>query len=1139
MKKIFYLHSFLLFCGALLFNTGASAQSCFTVNSPVLSCTVPCATLTVVPGIPTLAATTSYSVASIPYAPYAYTGGTAALGTGQDDIWGPAVNLPFQFCFFTGSYNQCIIGANGQVGFDMTQATLFNNWSMASGLPGGPTPAAVRNAILGPYHDIDPGITGGTLQYKTYGVRPCRQFVVSWNNEPMFSCTTSYATQQIVLYESTNVIDINIGHKIVCAGWNGGLAITGINNAAGTLFYTAPGENGTQFTATNQSWRFTPTGVVSPWVYAWSGPGGPIAGATASIVVCPATTTVYTVTATNAACVNLSVTLTATVTATNSLPPITGTATLCAGSTVVLSDITAGGTWTSSNTNVATIGLNNGVVSGVMAGTTTITYSQSGCNQTYNITVVKPGVLAGATLCIGGTTTLSDSPAGGTWTSSTTGVATIVQASGLVTGVAPGTTTITYHVTPGCTATAVVTVVTLQPITGVTSMCQGKTTTLSNNAGGGTWTSANTTVATIGLTSGIVTGGSPGSSAITYIIAGGCRATTTVTVNPALPITGVTSLCQRRATTILSDALGGVWSGSTPSIATITPAGVVYGVTPGAAPLPGIATFTYTNTFGCVSQITVTVNPTPGQPAAAGGPYCQFVGATQLAPTGTGPTFTWYGMGVTAGYSPGPIPSTLVPGVDTYFVTQTSVFGCTSDSATVTVIINARPPAPQTRDTSYCQFFGSPASIDVQVSGYTGTLNWYQLGAPFTGSHIPSTNPATYPDSLTWYVSQIITTNGLACEGDSAVVSVMIIPKPVVGIAYRDWICQFDSMKLSYTTGPGGGPLVLPTYLWSIPRGAGYVGGTNQTDSTVYVQFDTVSQSNYITLTVSDLNGECTSYDTVKINVIELPTATAYSKADVCLSDTVSLALSSRSASATDFTWYIDNTPLFSSSAAIVISANSNSGGPFSISWTDTGLHVIHVQTTADHGCTSKPTADTVEVHGLPDATFRINTMSGTLCLEDSVHFTANDSNYQNIYKWAPAHFFNNVDKYAIWGRVELEHSVVTLTVTDPFGCIATASREIDPTVCCSVPFPNAFSPNGDGHNDIFRPVPMRAYHRYHVFRIQNRWGQTIFESSNNKAEWDGTFNGVLQDVGVYFYYLKYDCDGKTIEQKGDLTIIR
>ena len=278
---------------------------------------------------------------------------------------------------------------------------------------------------------------------------------------------------------------------------------------------------------------------------------------------------------------------------------------------------------------------------------------------------------------------------------------------------------------------------------------------------------------------------------------------------------------------------------------------------------------------------------------------------------------------------------------------------------------------------------------------------------------------------------------------------------------------------------------------------------------------------------------------TINIKVVPQPTMIAYTKPDVCLGDTVTLALSTRSSDAYDYKWYIDHIVMTSSGALNIISSNSNSGGPFSISWLDTGLHVIMVTSTTQEGCKSAPTFDSVDVHGIPDATFKITSHNHGDCIEDSVQFTANTQNYNYSYQWAPENDFNNINKPVIWGKMENTHNTIILTVTDPFGCYATQSLEVDPGTCCALAFPNAFTPNGDGDNDWFRPY-YSGYHRFHMFRIANRWGQTIFESANaSDARWDGNFNGVPQDMGVYYWYVKYDCGGRTIEEKGDVTLIR
>jgi gliding motility-associated-like protein len=189
-------------------------------------------------------------------------------------------------------------------------------------------------------------------------------------------------------------------------------------------------------------------------------------------------------------------------------------------------------------------------------------------------------------------------------------------------------------------------------------------------------------------------------------------------------------------------------------------------------------------------------------------------------------------------------------------------------------------------------------------------------------------------------------------------------------------------------------------------------------------------------------------------------------------------------------------------------------------------------------GCKAKPTNDTVDVHVLPNATFKFVTTSNKLCIEDSVQFIATKQDYACSYAWAPEHSFENNNKPVIWGKVEQSQSMITLTVTDPFGCKGIYSEQINPDECCTVWFPNAFTPGDKGHNDKFRPV-FAGFHRFHIFRVSNRWGQTIFESSDSNPEWNGTYNEVPQDMGTYYYYIKYDCGGKVIEKKGDITLVR
>ena len=139
----------------------------------------------------------------------------------------------------------------------------------------------------------------------------------------------------------------------------------------------------------------------------------------------------------------------------NPLPAaIAGIPTVCQGLVTVLSDATAGGTWTSSSSSVAPVVA--GVVTGLSVGTSTITYQlPTGCNTIRLVRVNPlPSAISGTTtVCQGLTSALTD-PGSGNWTTSNSAIAAVGLASGVVTGIAPGTATITYTLPTTCIATA-------------------------------------------------------------------------------------------------------------------------------------------------------------------------------------------------------------------------------------------------------------------------------------------------------------------------------------------------------------------------------------------------------------------------------------------------------------------------------------------------------------------------------------------------------------------------------------------------------------------------------------------------------------------------------------------------------------
>jgi len=203
----------------------------------------------------------------------------------------------------------------------------------------------------------------------------------------------------------------------------------------------------------------------------------------------------------------------------------------------------------------------------------------------------------------------------------------------VVTGLQPGTSVITYSVPNPCggiTPASVVVTINQTPtsIIGTTSVCSFAATNLSSSPAGGTWSSNNTALATVVTGSpgvGVVTGGTPGVPVITYTLSDGCFVSSPVTVNagPA-PITGTPVVCVNATVSLGEASTGGVWSSTIGGVGTISPTGVLGGVSQG---FPTIS-YTFSST-GCVSSVVATVNPLPNpypilaySPSGSNTAYC-------------------------------------------------------------------------------------------------------------------------------------------------------------------------------------------------------------------------------------------------------------------------------------------------------------------------------------------------------------------------------------------------------------------------------------------------------------------------------------------------------------------------------------
>lgn len=421
----------------------------------------------------------------------------------------------------------------------------------------------------------------------------------------------------------------------------------------------------------------------------------------------------------------------------------------------------------------------------------------------------------GNTLCLGQSTVLSASASGATgytWSSNPAGSYT--NTSSIT--VSPTVNTVyTVNITGACNtganASYSINVTSGTPPTATGTTICGNTSTTLTASGTGTlqWYTASSG-GTLLQTGGSYTTPVLTSTTTYYVQAtsGGCNSTrtpVTVTVNPApaAPTAAGTSICPNNSVTLTATAPGGSYAWyDAASGGTLLQSAASY-TTPSLS-----STTTYyvqTTSGGCTSTrtpVTVTVNPLPAAPTAAGTSICPNNTAT-LTATAPGGTYQWYtaSSGGALLQTGGTFTTPSLASTTTYYVQTTDGNGCVSARTPVTVTVNPVPVAPTAASTSICN--GNTATLTATAPG--GTYQWYnaasggvllQTGASYTTPNLSSTT--------SYYVQS---TNAFGCTGPRTAVTVTVNPLPVAPTAASTSICSGNTATLT-ATAPGG------TYQW-------------------------------------------------------------------------------------------------------------------------------------------------------------------------------------------------------------------------------------------------------------------------------------------------------------------------------------
>lgn len=177
-----------------------------------------------------------------------------------------------------------------------------------------------------------------------------------------------------------------------------------------------------------------------------------------------------------------------------------------------------------------------------------------------------------------------------------------------------------------------------------------------------------------------------------------------------------------------------------------------------------------------------------------------------------------------------------------------------------------------------------------------------------------------------------------------------------------------------------------------------------------------------------------------------------------------------------------------------------------------------------------------IDVFVAPKPSIRLYFDTGIVCIGEKVYLQAEGA---SAFIWLPEGEINYEPDQTPFIRV-YQPATYTVVGKNKTGCADTVSfgyHAVEP--CCNFSYPNAFSPNNDGHNDKWRPV-MYGNDLSYELSIFNRWGVRLFHSFIANEGWDGSYRGEPQEIGTYFYILKAKCiTGREETRKGAFTLIR
>jgi gliding motility-associated-like protein len=454
-------------------------------------------------------------------------------------------------------------------------------------------------------------------------------------------------------------------------------------------------------------------------------------------------------------------------------------------------------------------------------------------------------------------------------------------------------------------------------------------------------------------------------------------------------------------------------------------------------------------------------------------------------------------------------------GAGTYQVLLTEPQGCTHDT---TVVIDE--PAPMlvvASDTTIC--LSTSAVISAVPSGGNGgyTLSW--------SSGLPGDGPHTVTPAVTTTYT-VFATDALGCTSPVDVAEVTVNPPLSIIASGPDSICISGATQLVGTpSGGNGGPY---TMVWQ-EIGGGVIG----TGSPVNVSPG--SASTWYRVTLTDNCGTPAVADSIQLLWYPAPEPDFFADPlEQCFPASIT------------FTNTTDPNDVGPSCLWDFGDGSTGSScGTITHLYPNVGCYDVSLTITSPNGCVGDTTfAQYVCARPYPIADFSWVPNPPNV-LDPVVHFQ-NDSQYDVSWQWSfgpmadpstsdvpdPVVTFPDTDEgeYPVW-----------LHVTNEYGCPDSMLRVVVVEGIFFVYVPNAFTPDGDGANDLFGPMGQGIKNAEYRLTVFDRWGEAIFTTTDMTEFWDGTVNGTPAMNGVYAWKLEVVDKYREINKEvlGHVTLVR